>query len=358
MENELADIIPFLPEDWRDKAKEYKALQRPRNVRTADELLFVNLLYTSIAGSFQATAEMMQLGAGIHLDKNAVYKRVLASGDWLRYLARGVCEKSETLLPKPAFLEGYNVVLVDASELSAAGSKGGDYFLHYAFDLFDFACRDVQITPISQGEKLSLHDLRKGDIVEGDRVYGTISGMEYARSQGADFILRLRRNAFKLYDESGAEVDILSHAKGMKAQETRELSCYYRVGQESKPVRIIVMRNDEAAISRARNRQHRMESKKQLKSTPPQTALMHEYIVLATSLDFTGEQILELYRARWQIEMVFLRLKELFGIGEIPCKKPDSVKAWFYGKLLLASVCAAQVRRYSFSPTAAFLAFS
>ena len=353
MENSgIKELEQLLPEDWEGKAKELKALQRQRNIRTAEELLHMNLLYVGMGGSYQATSEMMTLGAGIHMDKNAVYRRIQASGPWLQYLGKGVCEKTGTLMPKPSFLRDRCVLVVDGSELPVAGSKGGDYHLHYAFDLFGFTCRDMEVTTIRQGEKLGLHNIQKGDIVEGDRVYGTISGMEYVRSKEADFILRLRRNAFILYDQTLQPQDLLSHLTGMGTHQIREFQWHYRVGQEYKPVRIIVMKNDEVAIAKAKRRLKRNASKKQTKPVAEQTALMNEYLVLATSLDFAAEQIIELYRARWQIEMVFLRLKGLLGMGDIPNKKPESVLAWFYGKLLLAALCEAQVRQISFFPPA------
>ncbi len=74
---------------------------------------------------------------------------------------------------------------------------------------------------------------------------------------------------------------------------------------------------------------------------------MTQYIVLLTTLEETAERIAELYRARWQIEQVFHRLKGLFAFGEVPGKNPASVRAWFYGKLLIAALCEAVVKDIS-----------
>jgi IS4 transposase len=53
---------------------------------------------------------------------------------------------------------------------------------------------------------------------------------------------------------------------------------------------------------------------------------------------------------RWQIELVFKRLKTLFHYNEIPSKLDESAKAWFYGKLLLAALCETAVNKGRFSP--------
>ena len=50
--------------------------------------------------------------------------------------------------------------------------------------------------------------------------------------------------------------------------------------------------------------------RKQRGKAPSAEALaFNQYIVLAPSLEYSNERILELYRARWQIEQEFLRLK-------------------------------------------------
>ena len=66
--------------------------------------------------------------------------------------------------------------------------------------------------------------------------------------------------------------------------------------------------------------------------------------------EYSNEKISELYRVRWQIEEVFYRLKTLFNLGEVPSKRADSVKAWFYGKLFLAILVETIIKRESFSP--------
>ena len=91
-------------------------------------------------------------------------------------------------------------------------------------------------------------------------------------------------------------------------------------------------------------------SKKQEKAVQPDTVELNEYVVLATNLGYTNEQILELYRARWQVEQVFYRLKSLFGYGDTPTKREDTSQAWFYGKLLLAALCESIHKRMSFPP--------
>jgi IS4 transposase len=53
---------------------------------------------------------------------------------------------------------------------------------------------------------------------------------------------------------------------------------------------------------------------------------------------------------RWEIELVFKRLKSLFHYNEIPSKLEGTAHAWFYGKLLLAGLCETVVNKGRFFP--------
>ena len=46
--------------------------------------------------------------------------------------------------------------------------------------------------------------------------------------------------------------------------------------------------------------------------------------------------VLELYRARWQVELAFKRLKSLLGLSSLNKHNPLTARAWIAAKLLLA----------------------
>ena len=60
---------------------------------------------------------------------------------------------------------------------------------------------------------------------------------------------------------------------------------------------------------------------------------------------------MELYRARWQIEIAFKRLKSLFSYNDVPMDDRENAFAWFYGKLLLAALCETLVNTGRFPPS-------
>ena len=51
---------------------------------------------------------------------------------------------------------------------------------------------------------------------------------------------------------------------------------------------------------------------------------------------FSAADVLEWYRLRWRVELVFKRFKSLAQLGHLPKYDDDSAKAWLYGKLFVA----------------------
>ena len=342
-------MTKYLPEGWETAARETGALTRGRKIKTAGDLLELNLLHLTEGGSFGVTSAMLNFATEMEIGKQAVYERIQNSWKWLKWMTEEMCRRNNFTMEKPAWLNR-EVTTIDGSEMRVKGSKKGDYWLHMGFDIFNFTYRTIEITGIKEGEKLSRHVVRKGDIVLADRMYGNIKGMEHVLSSEADFILRYRTKAFNVYDKDKKKIDLVEKFRGLKPLESMSVECYYYHEGKLRPVRIVAMRKDEKAIKAAQRRMNRKMNKQRGTKPSAEALEFNEYIVVATSLDYTESRILELYRARWQIEQVFLRLKSLFHFGDVPSKNEDSVKAWFYGKLFLAVLSETILKTECFSP--------
>ena len=323
---------------------------RSRNIKTAEELLALNMLYVTDGGSFQTASTAMKLTKGISVNKNAAYKRIKASGEWLRQMAEELCQIQGAAIEKPLFLGDKDVHLIDASDETTKGNEKSTWRLHYDFNLFAFSCASMELTTNKEGERLTRHEVKEGGIIIADRIYCTMSGIEHVLTNKGDFVLRFKSKAFHLYDEAGQRLDLLPFLRHLKSLESTDVRCYYKLDGELRPLRIVAMKKDAKAIEQSKRKMLRKVSKKQEKAVQADTVELNEYVVLATSLEYTNEQILELYRARWQIEQVFYRLKSLFGYGNVPSKNEETVKAWFYGKLFLAALCERVLKALSFPP--------
>ena len=79
----------------------------------------------------------------------------------------------------------------------------------------------------------------------------------------------------------------------------------------------------------------------------PETLEAAKYVFVFTTVprtDLSARQALEMYRGRWQIELVFKRLKSILGLGHLRKTDPASAKAWLQGKLLAAFLIEALIR--------------
>ena len=70
----------------------------------------------------------------------------------------------------------------------------------------------------------------------------------------------------------------------------------------------------------------------------PETLFLAEYVMVVTTFPetFSASEVLEWYRLRWQIELVFKRFKQIAHLGHLPKRDDESAKAWMYGKLFTA----------------------
>jgi len=346
----LDELIEYLPPDWEALARETKAFTRTGNIKTPADLLALNMFYITNDGSFQTTSAMMKLTREISVNKNAVYERIAGSGEWLRKMAEEMYKKQCAPTSKPEFLGERSVKLIDATDETTKGKNKDVWRLHYVFDLFGFSCESMAMTTNEEGERLTRYTIDEGSIYIADRIYSTMSGIEHILSNGGDFVIRFKSKAFNLYDKEGNRIELLSELRHLNALESTEVHCFYKLNGSLRPIRFVAMKKDEEAREKSKRKMLRKASKKQEKEVQADTVELNEYVVLITSLEYTNEQILELYRARWQIEQVFHRMKSLFGYDNVPSKNEKMVKAWFYGKLFLAALCENIVKQSSFSP--------
>jgi hypothetical protein len=227
--------------------------------------------------------------------------------------------------------------------------------LHYSLDLFTLATREFLVTDNKTGEKLrNFKKFGKNDIVMGDRMYGTIPGITWLMKHKSDYVLRIKSGGFSIYNNKNKKIDLLKRLSMLKEGKIADISARCIINEQYEPIRICAFRKDleseQAGLKRLKWENQRKKGGK------PVTDLQREsnkYIIVATSLgdEVSAAQILELYRARWQIEIAFKRLKSLFHYNDLPSKHSKSALAWFYGKLLLAALCETLVNTGRFSPS-------
>jgi transposase len=209
------------------------------------------------------------------------------------------------------------------------------------------------LTGQERGETLkNFKSFGSGDVVMGDRAYGNLKNIEYLSALSSAFILRMKTNAFNIYNERKEKTSIPSLFRGLKPGESGSASVYYLYQGEYRKVRLCAYRKTKEAeaksLAKLSDTQNWKGRRKGLSEAQKEN---NRYVVLATSFEAPeAKEIVRLYRMRWQIELVFKRLKSLFGYNEVPVKLDRTARAWFYGKLLLAALTETWVNKARFSP--------
>ena len=107
------------------------------------------------------------------------------------------------------------------------------------------------------------------------------------------------------------------------------------------------MRRKSGPAIRIAHRALRREASRKGRAVQPRTWEFAKYVIVFTTFpaaEFPAERVLEWYRLRWQVELVFKRFKSLAQLGHLPKHDDDSAKAWLYGKLLVALLVEKLIR--------------
>ena len=83
----------------------------------------------------------------------------------------------------------------------------------------------------------------------------------------------------------------------------------------------------------------RRQASKKGQQLRPETLGYAKYVIVFTTFpaaEFGATEVLEWYRTRWQVELVFKRFKSLAELGHLPKHDEQSARAWLYGKLFAA----------------------
>lgn len=333
---EWSVITRFLPDGWRELARSTGALRRARQVRSADVLLRLAFLYAASGLSLQQAAARATTAGLAQISSVGLMKRMRSAGPWLRALAERVFADNAPALALEALPAGRRLRIVDATHVRVSGSSGTDWRLHYVLHLPTLTCDFAEVTDATGGETYARVPVHPGDVILGDRGYCHREGVAHVLDRGGDVLVRLNANSFPLIDVEGKPLHLLDTMRSMEGHTPQEWPVRFQANDREYVGRLCAVRRSASAAQLSRERLLKAARKKG-KTVQAQTLELAEYIFVLTTPgldDLTTAQVLELYRARWQVELGFKRLKSLFDVGSAPNRDSEAVRSWIYAKLL------------------------
>lgn len=338
MEEEWGVLATLLPRGWREMARESGAMRRARGGITSPEaLLQLLLLHVATGLSLKQTVARAQVQGLASVTDVALLKRLRSAEGWLRELARRMFEASRFARASTTAPGGRRLRAVDATTVEEPGATGTDWRVHYCIGLPDLRCDFYELTDVCGAETYKRVPVVPGDIILGDRGYCHREGVAHVLRHRGDVIVRLNSTNFPLLAADRNEpFALLPNLRRLKGCRPGEWPVRFETADRRWNARLCAVRKTEAAAEKAKKRIRQIASRKG-KQLKPETLEFAEYVFVLATLDrdiLGTRETLDLYRARWQIELCFKRLKSLLRLGHLPKRSDASARAWIQGKLL------------------------
>ena len=341
------DVLTGLfPDGWQQEALRTGAIERLRGFSSADVLLRTLLLHVGNGFSLRETALRAKLADWADVSDVSLLKRLRNSESWLKALCvQWMAEGGLGVIAENA----PRIRIVDGTIVKEPGKTGSQWRILYTIGLPELECDFFEVTAAEgagNGESLTRIPAKSGELILGDAIYGGLPGLLAMKEKGADVLIRVNPVTFAAYGSGKRRFPLLQRITQLtKAGKVREWKVWIRdSGGGEVAGRLCVIRKSEEAIRKAQRRLRRKESKKQ-KTLKPETFEFARYVMVFTTYQQgSAAQVLQWYRMRWQIELVFKRLKSLLRLGHLPKYDERSSRAWLYGKLLIALLTQKLIR--------------
>jgi len=333
-------LLGLLPAQWQQQAVLSGACERLRGFSSASSLLRTLLLHVGNGYSLRETVVRAKAAGIAAVSDVALMKRLQKAEGWLHGLCVSLLQESGWEMP--AETHGFTVRALDGTLVKEPGRSGSLWRIHYSVRIPSLVCDHLELTPTKgtgTGERLGRFAASPGDLVLADRGFCKPGGVEALDRQGAAVMVRLNTSALPLFSEDGSRFGLAAEIGKLKETGMEGDWQVWVPGTKGRiGGRLCAIRKSEEAAARARRH---IERKAQQGGPKPKAETLQyaRYVMVFTTVPASRcstMEVLEWYRVRWQIELVFKRLKTLAELGALPKHADESARAWLYGKLLVA----------------------
>lgn len=340
MKEDWPILLSFFPNDWVDMASTTDALKGLRKNKEAENYIRTLLMHLACGYSMRETAARAKMADIADISDVALIGRLRKAKDWLHNLCVALFEEQVSDLCKE---NNMKIRLFDATNIKEPGKTGSLWRIHYSLQVPSLSCDFFKLTATKgrgTGESFFQYAIRKGDYIIADRGYSTAAGIHHVISKKAYLIVRVNTRTLLMQDHNNRPFPLLKFLEKIPKAGVISSDQVLIPGKNQKSVsgRLCVIRKSNEAIKIAHKKLIRREQKKGCK-IKPETFEYAKYVIVFTNYPeelFSDAQVLDFYRTRWQVELVFKRFKSIAQLGHLPKYNEDSAKAWLYGKMFVA----------------------
>ncbi len=340
MEEDWDLLKSFLPQNWRQMAVEHRVLKGLRQDKDEANLLRILLLHVGCGYSLRETVVRAKEANLSNLSDVALLKRLRKSENWLNAMCVSLFRERGIELTRSST---FTARLFDATTIKEPGKTGSMWRVHYSVQIPSLSCDFFKLTHTEgsgTGETFIQFPINKGDFIIADRGYCHGRGIEHVQNNEAFVTVRLNPDSIIVTEINDRSFPILERICCLDQPGTSKSWDVKVSARKCSPVigRLCVIRKSNEAIELAHKKLRRRASKHG-ETLKPETLEYAKYVMVFSTFpktNFSDYDILEWYRIRWQVELVFKRFKSIAGLGHLPKHDDQSAKAWLYGKLLVA----------------------
>jgi hypothetical protein len=329
-------LATWLPTNLDTLAREHGFMRRARGLQEPARWLRLFLMHVGGGLSLKQTVtRASELGLA-DVSSVALFKRLRVAEPWLQALTSHLLSAQRRNLGIWAARWSGGIRVVDATDVSKPGATGSSWRIHYSVRLPELVCDHYELTDAKGGEKLGRFPIKPKALVLADRGYSHRAGVAHVLGSGADVVVRWNHALFPLIGQDGKPFEVLPKARKLKVCEEIEWPVAFEHGGKRHNLRLCVRRKGRLATDKAQRKALRKAEKNGTKADEASLELA-EYILVLTSAQtdaLTTKEVLGVYRSRWQVELVFKRLKSLLDLGHVPKSRDASARAWMQAKIL------------------------
>lgn len=330
-------ILSLLPSDWTKQVHHLGMLKGGHKFSGTDgESKLLRTLLIHLAGglSLRETSAYCQASNLVDVSDVAILKRLRKSEAFFNWCISNLKQNNQAPL-----IGNLNCRVFDATMIKEPGPTGTLWRFHYSINLKTLMCDEQKLTDYKTGEGFKNYTLHASDVILADRGYSRPINIAKANEFGAFVLIRFTPTTLPLFSgEGNTAFSLMRHLRELRYGDIGDWPVKIKISKDKKiSARLIGIRLPPSQIEKQKKAARRASSSHGDK-IQAKTLELAEYLMIITTLpkEYSAEQILKLYRLRWQIELVFKRLKSLLGAGHLPKYDDQSSRAWLAGKIFVA----------------------
>lgn len=314
-------LFPKIKGEIIKEFKKHKLIKRKRVLKSYSVLLYAVFLYIIHKLSFQRISDKMACtNSKTYMSDTAWKKQITKAAPIFFSVALKLLNRTCKQISKDKFnfILGYsNAYALDATSISAEGKNGEVFRLHTKYSLIKNIPSEIHVTDKHTAESVKHYDIKPDSLYFADRAYGRTTQIAHIIDNKANFVFRISPAHIKLFYDEACKNKINFNSL-LNKEETFSIICYFKLSHKTYRIRLIIapIPVEKHCLIEKRVRENAMRKQYKISDTTVEFA---KWVILATSLseEIGGQEILNSYRLRWQIELFFKRMKSLLNFHKI-----------------------------------------